>query len=154
MTDNTFKYDLEEGKSAEWWFCKCLKAEYNITETAFNESDVVSELRKWDIKGIDKEGKVATFEIKYDRKSETTGNFAIEYYGRTAPSGLSATTAKYWVILSADSFFIFDTLELISFIKNNSFSQIQINNGTAWCYLIPIEKAKQIVKAIKPNTYK
>lgn len=154
MKDNTFKDDLEEGKSAEWWFCKCLKAEYNITETAFNDSDEVSELRKWDIKGWDEEGKAATFEVKYDRKSETTGNFAIEYYGRTSPSGLAATTAKYWVILSADSFYIFITQDLIELINNNTFPQIQINNCTAWCYLIPIEKAKEIVKAIKPNIYK
>lgn len=146
--DTTFINDLKEGKDTEWWFSEYLKTKFPTANIEFNTSDSITELRKWDIKLATTDGSVSLFEVKHDKKSAETGNFAIEYFGRTSQSGIAATTAKYWVILSSENFYIFKTQSLKELINNNNFRQINISNGTAWCYLVPIEKAKEIVVAI------
>lgn len=149
--DNTFNNDLETGKEAEWCFLEYLRKQFPTADLEFNESEDITELKKWDIKLTTEDNKTILFEIKFDKLSEYTKNFAVEYFGKTSASGISTTTSNYWVILSADNFYIFKTNELKSFISNNNFSQINISNGSAWCYLVPIEKAKQIVVSIIPN---
>lgn len=40
-----------------------------------------------------------TFEMKEDKSCRRTGNICIEYFGRSGKSGISATTANYWLEL-------------------------------------------------------
>jgi hypothetical protein len=40
-----------------------------------------------------------TVEVKYDPKSEKTGNYLIEVEFNNEPSALTTTTADYWVIV-------------------------------------------------------
>lgn len=146
--DYTFKQDLEIGRSAEKLFAWCAEKEFNATNIVYNTSLDVTELRKWDLQYTNTDNNQVTFEIKNDLLSTSTGNFAIEFFGRTAPSGIDATTADFWVILSNCKFYIFKTSTLKRFIEANRFRQIMINNGTAWCYLVPIEKVKHLAKII------
>lgn len=60
-----------------------------------------------------------TYELKYDEMSDKTGNFAIEIRFKGKPSGLSTTTADYFVIADSEYFYQFDTFNLREFIKTN-----------------------------------
>lgn len=58
---------------------------------------------------------VTTLEVKYDIMFAKTGNLAIEFRNsrKNAPSGLSATTATYWVhILSKDEILVAKVVDL------------------------------------------
>lgn len=60
-----------------------------------------------------------TYELKHDEMSDKTGNFAIEIRFKGKPSGLSTTTADYFVIADSEYFYQFDTFNLREFIKTN-----------------------------------
>lgn len=84
----------------------------------FNESKDVKELIKWDISFLNK-----TAEVKYDAKAALTGNIAIEIHNtrQDTPSGISATTADYWIIvLSKNEVWITETYKLVNFISKRS----------------------------------
>ena len=51
-------------------------------------------------------------------------------------------------MLSGSKFYIFKTDDLRNFIKQNRFKSIQINNGTAYVYLVPIAKATPVATKI------
>jgi hypothetical protein len=53
-------------------------------------------LKEYDIIGTFKDIPV-TFEVKNDKMSLDTGNFGIEYESWGKPSGITTTTAKYWI---------------------------------------------------------
>lgn len=147
-TKNNFKADLKTGQEAEKQFAECAEKELQATNIIFNTSTDVTELKKWDLKYTNTSGNEVTFEIKNDVMSSTTGNFAVEWYGSFDYSGISTTTANYWVILSNAKFYIFKTTELRKLIKDNNFRNLQINNKTAYCYLIPITKAAPLAVRI------
>ena len=149
--DKTFKADLEDGKWAETLFSKTAQNTLGATDIEFNNSKDVAVLREWDIRLTTKNGDVRTFEVKWDKRSTDTGNFAIEFFGRSSASGIEATKADYWVILSDNKFYIFSTAELKKLIRNNPFRSLCIGNGTAYVYLIPIAKAKEIARIIDLN---
>lgn len=153
--NNNFTADLATGQQAERDFATVVQREFNATDIKFNTSLDVSELRKWDLSYCNRSGNRLTFEIKHDLLSTTTGNFAVEFFGRYAASGIDATTADYWTILSGDKFYIFKTTQLKELIKRNNFRSLRINNGSAYCYLIPISEAQKIAKVVlvKPLQY-
>ena len=150
-TMNNFKQDLIAGKEVEQWFALLL-AKAGHTNIEFNNSTDVSELIKWDIQCTQgKAGRTVRFEIKWDKKSTTTGNLALEFWGRSKPSGIDATTADYFVFLTNNEFFIFETKVLKNLVKNMNFTNLCINNGTAYCYLMPKEQVRQFAKAVLIN---
>ena len=149
--ENTWDNDLKEGHWAERQFAETMIKVFNATDIEYNEAPDAKEKAKWDVAYINSQGDRVIFEVKYDKKSTITGNFAIEYFGRTSPSGIAVTTAEYWVTLSDDKFYIIKTAALKWLINNNNFRQLQIKNGTAWCYLIPIEKINEIPVRIIDN---
>lgn len=147
---NNFWKDLETGKQAERLFADIMKTKYGAKEVEFNTSKDKAILKEWDVKVTDKNGTTVTCEIKNDVLSNTTGNFAIEYWGTTSASGINATTAMYWVMLSNNVFYVFQTDKLKEYISKNRFKSVQINNGTAYCYLVPIKSVDGVVyKTIK-----
>lgn len=145
---NDFYKDLETGKEAERLFAEIATVKLGATQVKFNTSNKKEVLREWDIKYTNTEGKEVTFEIKNDLLSTSTGNFAVEFWGTNHASGIDATTANYWVILSGAKFYIFKTKDLKQLISANRFRSLQINNGTAYCYLVPIETAKTVATKI------
>lgn len=148
---NNFLKDLQTGKEAEIQFSIIAERQLGATDIKFNTSKNRDELKKWDISYTNQDGKELTFEIKNDVLSEKTGNLAIEFWGRNSASGISTTTADYWVMLSCGQFLIFKTSRLREYIKNNKLRSLQIKNGTAYCYLLPINDAKLITSKILNN---
>lgn len=67
---------------------------------------------------------VCLFEIKYDLKSQVTGNFAFEFWNpkKNEPSGLSISQADFWVYCFGNPLQIYmvELPVLKEYIKNNT----------------------------------
>lgn len=68
---------------------------------------------------------ITTYEVKYQRKAETTGNIAIEVFktigGERKPSGLTATTADWWVLILPGrdcDFYLIRPLTILQLLKD------------------------------------
>ena len=102
MKSPTFKESLAIGKKYEkvffnWLLKYKLEPEHMIGN--FKEYDIRSGLLR------------STFEVKTDLRSKKSNQWVIEYdFG--APSGMSTTTADFWVFTNGDSFWyvLTDTL--------------------------------------------
>ena len=70
---------------------------------------------------ITKDGKKITVEVKSDKQASLTGNLAIEYKCNKKPSGITTTTADFWIY-----FIVYED-------KNE-------------CYKIPTEELRNLVK--------
>ena len=71
---------------------------------------------------INKDGVDIKIEVKSDRQASRTGNLAIEYECNKKPSGITSTEADYWI------YFI-------------------VYPDRDECYIIPIEKLRELVKS-------
>lgn len=107
---NNFGGDLSYGQEAERRFAKLLTSKGYVIE---HIADGV--FPDWDI--MVQGGK--TFEVKADRKSEETGNFFIETTYRGNPSGLAATKAYYFTIISRGFSHTAKTEDVIRFLLSN-----------------------------------
>jgi hypothetical protein len=58
-------------------------------------------------------------EVKYDPKSNETGNIVVEIEMNGKPSGLMTTTAKYWVFYDDDMFMQISTRNIFKCIFYN-----------------------------------
>lgn len=153
MTNNNdFNKDFKSGKEAEKWFANLLSATGN-KNVEFNTSNDVSELTKWDIQCTNKKDKNIKFEIKWDKISTKTGNLALEFFSRTKPSGIAATTADFFVFLTNDEFYIFETKVLKELVSKMNFKSLCINNGTSYCYLMSKEIVKEYTHSIIKNNW-
>lgn len=85
-----FEYDLAYGQSGEQDFANHIlnkkptwNVEFNIIKKQDERKRLTQEeleqLRGWDVKITNDNDKVYLFEVKIDRKSQYTGNVAIEY---------------------------------------------------------------------------
>ena len=79
--------------------------------------------KEYDLEII-KDGKKIKIEVKSDKQASLTNNLAIEYECNKKPSGITSTTADYWVY-----FIVFEDREE--------------------CYKIPTEELKELVKDCK-----
>ncbi len=88
MTYTKFKKDLQTGHFYEK---KCLEyLDYDTVEHKkgyFKEYDLI----------ITKDGKETKIEVKSDKQASKTGNLAIEYECNNKPSGITSSTADYWI---------------------------------------------------------
>lgn len=84
----TFRSDLALGEEYQRRFLYLI--EYDECEMAKGK------FKEWDIR-IKHNGEDIYFEVKCDRKTRQTGNLAIEFECNGVPSGVSTTTADYWV---------------------------------------------------------
>ncbi|MEY4334770.1 MAG: uncultured phage MedDCM-OCT-S30-C28 [Bacteroidota bacterium] len=82
-------------------------------------------------------------EVKNDRLIHKTGNIFIEYESRGKPSGLSTTTANYWIyrMNELDIAFIIPTDKLKKicreYLKENKYIRNGGDNNTSLGLLIP-----------------
>lgn len=112
MPYNKFEKDLAQGKKYEVESLNYLDYDtYEMKEGYFKEYDLT----------IFKDGTPTKIEVKSDRQSSTTGNMAIEYECKNKPSGLSATTADYWI------YFV-------------------VHKDKDECYKIPTDELRELVK--------
>lgn len=112
-TYSKFEENLQQGHTYE------KKAYHHYLDYEQVEHD--TEYRKEYDFIIYQDGKPTKIEVKSDRQASKTGNLAIEYECNNKPSGLSASTADYWM------YFI-------------------VYPDRDECYKIPIEELKIIVK--------
>ena len=106
---DSFKQKLKMGEDAEDVFYRLMmtKCQPEIKDFKLKKDDEVKAELRWDQVIYLKDGRVISFEVKFDKKSEETGNLAIEYasfgtwdnYDRSIfkASGLAATESDYWV---------------------------------------------------------
>lgn len=115
MTYNKFEKDLEQGKKYELESLNYLDYDtYEMKEGYFKEYDLIITKDNVDIK----------IEVKSDRQASITGNMAIEYECNNKPSGITSTTADYWL------YFV-------------------VHKDKDECYKIPTNELKDLVKDCK-----
>jgi hypothetical protein len=121
----TFKEDLIFGEVYEMKFARQTKQKFTKMTGNFKDYDIILHTANGDI----------TYEIKTDKMTYNTGNFAIEYSCRNKPSGISATKAKYWVYI-----------EIIDYDEIKGLNYDYEYN----LYIIPV---KDLAKLINTNQY-
>lgn len=75
-------------------------------------------------------------EVKYDKRSETTGNIIIEYERNNKPGDILSTKADYWCIHTSTGLVWIQPLKIIECILREDCRAIKVGLGK--CYLIPI----------------
>ena len=118
---------LSMGISYEEKVLHVLKKKYPLSkriEGQFLDYDIwVQELHK-------------SVEVKYDKRSETTGNIIIEYEKNNKPGDILTTKANYWCIHTSTGFLWIKPLKIIECILREECKKITV--GTGKCYLIPV----------------
>jgi len=101
---SSFNIDLTRGQEIEEkWF--------NILKSTIKDLvHVKGKEKKWDLYSKDRN---IGIEIKYDPKSQDTGNIVVEIEMPPGnPSGLSTTRARYWIFDTGVESFIVPTVDL------------------------------------------
>ena len=107
MNDKDWVKTLEEGEAVEEELLSVLK---QVDEG----SKRVDALSTHDI-----EIKTKTIEVKYDKMSDNTGNFAFEIWSDREFSGLTVCTADYYVMVTRYSYYFLETTKLKQFLGAN-----------------------------------
>ena len=96
-----------------------------------------------------------TIEVKSDFKSNYTGNFLIEVYMFSKPSGLITTEADWWVIIDGSSMSWIKPEEIKDIILVNGIEQRDFvgkgDTESKKAYLVPKNLIKDKSKVIKIN---
>ena len=138
-----FKNDLKFGKKYEMELLKYL--DYDIYKT----KDGL--FKEYDLK-IYKNNKAIRYEVKADRQSYKTNNFAIEYECSKKDSGISTTKSDfyaYFIIKPNDDYdlYIIPTIEIKNLIKLKQYKRV-VNGGDNYnskMYLFNISLFKNFI---------
>ena len=152
-----FSKDKVLGDKGEDMFIKFLEGK-GFTNILKNTQLGLENLKLWDIESWCN-GKRFTFEVKTDARAADTGNLCIEHSrtgldGRTIPSGVSVTTADFFVSIIPDlrEIRIIYTKELVGIIereKDSLFSVPMGDNGRTQGYLMKIKKYEKYYRAVR-----
>lgn len=164
-----FKEDFSVGKIGEFMAKQYLEQK---GLKFIRESEDKSELKKWDLE-YEHKNKLYRYEVKNDvyiipsRKLEVqslgttinvpgrdTGNIFIEYHSRNVPSGISTTTADYWMnfFFHLNELWIIDVNKLKHLIENNDYVTSEESgdfNSHTKGYLIPRNQYRENFKVVK-----
>jgi len=128
----TFAAALSMGIYYEEKVLKALRNKYPLAtriEGQFVDYDIwIPELHK-------------SIEVKYDKKSETTGNIIIEYERNNQPGDILTTKANYWCIHASKGFLWIKPIKIIECILRNECYPVKVGLGR--CFLIPIDTLKR-----------
>ena len=92
----------------------------------------------------------ATAEIKTDAKAASTGNVAIEIACNGKPSGLTMSTADFWVFVIGNNAHLIRTTKLRAIIQQ--LKPVEANGGHNRVVLLPVKTLRQHAKPIPlPN---
>lgn len=106
--NNQFLEDLERGKVEE-------KKVYNYYKKRYFMAKHISGYeKKYDI--LIPEEKFS-IEVKFDERSNDTGNYFIEAFYQNRTSGINATTAKLWVISNGKQYLFINVKDIKNVIK-------------------------------------
>lgn len=75
-------------------------------------------------------------EVKYDKRSETTGNIIIEYEKNNKPGDILTTKADVWCIHTVNGYLWIKPLSIIECLLREEYKKIELNKGR--CALIPL----------------
>jgi hypothetical protein len=121
MKLNTFKKDLNRGKQIELYVLKQIRLIFPSTTLIENKFEF------YDIFIPEIEKKI---EVKYDEKSQETGNILVELFMFNQPSALLVTKADYWVFFTGDRFIWLQPIKIIEcLLMNNIPSRQFIGKG-------------------------
>lgn len=148
-TVNNFKADLISGKNVEDRVMEAMKKKYKYLSNFITIDVHVLENPDMKLSDFDfscvytKKDvcKVITFEVKNDKMSERTGNFAIEFWNNYSniASGIESTKAEYYIIVDSQYYYMVRTDALKKYIEDNE-NIMKIKGGyenRASMYLIP-----------------
>lgn len=129
-----FESQLAFGIEEEIKFLKRLK------ETYPHSVKIEGSFKQFDFYIPDIESKI---ELKTDKKSNYTGNFVVETYHYGKPSGITTTTADFWVFNDGESYYWVDPDTIKNIILTSGIKQARfVGNGDTVekrAYLIPKE---------------
>lgn len=111
----TFHADLDRGVKVENMLLDILKRKYPCSTliNAFKGYDIwVPEINK-------------SIEVKYDEKSNETGNIVVEIEFNGKPSALMTTTADYWVFYDGNVFVTIEPQYIIQCIFMNKLQYVE-----------------------------
>ena len=128
----SFKDDLEIGAGAEDRILSRLRMIFpksTKAEGLHPDFDIdIPELQK-------------TIEVKFDPRSQDTGNIVIEYF-HNKPSAFSVSKADYWVIDTGVEVLWFTKEGILSCILNEGMEPVKIHGAgdrySKWVFLIPL----------------
>jgi len=111
-TYNKFQKDLETGHFYE---------KRSLLYLDYDDHKFINGyFKEYDLE-LTKDGKLIKIEVKSDKQASRTGNLAIEYECNNKPSGITSSTADFWIY-----FIVFDDHEEV--------------------YKVPLEKLRRIAK--------
>lgn len=111
----TFHEDLERGFEVEYSVLEIVRKKYPSASliNAYKGYDIwVPELHK-------------SIEVKYDPMSNETGNIVVEIEMNGQLSGLTTTTADYWVFHDDHVFMIIKPMSIVNFIFQNKLQYVE-----------------------------
>ena len=127
MTSKQFLSDLERGKKEE-------KKVYDYYKKQFSSTTHISGYeKKYDI--LIPEEKFS-IEVKFDDRSNSTGNYFIEAFYENKESGINATTAKLWVISNGSKYLFVNTKDIKKCIKHLELKNIILFGKEVKFYLV------------------
>lgn len=136
-----FKEDLEEWKKIEREFATKLMrfdlVDLHFSQWVFKDYDIKATFnRNWKL--IEK-----TYEVKRDKKSDTSGNVWIEYMCNGEPSGIYTSKADVIVYKLGDKFYYADRVKLIiELSKLHKWDVVWWDWDNSQMFLIPKEVFK------------
>ncbi len=81
----------------------------------------------------------ARIEVKTDRRAAQTGNVAVEFKHNGRPSGLSATSALWWVVVAGGLVLFVPVRVLRDLLDAGDYRRVRAGDGSkAECVLLPL----------------
>ena len=108
MKQNFYKKFVEPYQKYEIEASKRIKKKFNVEIVSFNNDNKYDFIDNNNIK----------YEVKYDRYSNISNNFFIEFYGYGKPSGIKTTEAHYYIITDGDVYLLISIDELMKIVVN------------------------------------
>ena len=127
MTSKQFLSDLERGKKEEKKVYDYYKKRYSLAQhiTGYEKRfDIMIPEEKFSI------------EVKFDERSNDTGNYFIEAFYENSETGINATTAKLWVISNGSKYLFVNTKDIKKCIKHLELRKMLIVGKEVKFYLV------------------
>ena len=136
---------LQQGNKYELLLLKYVKyLEYELSPAKCKEYDIIIDNVK--------------YEVKSEKNAYKYNNFAIEYFYNNKPSGIDATSAKYWVHYNvkpdSNDCYIIPVEDLKDMIEKKMYNRNIINGGDgnkASFYLFKVDLFKKYLSELLPE---
>ena len=122
-----FLTDLQRGKNEETKVFNYYKKRYAKAQ------HILGYEKKYDIMIPEEKFSI---EVKFDERSNSTGNYFIEAFYENNESGINATTAKLWVISNGSKYLFVNTKDIKKCIKNETIRTVILFGKKVQYYLV------------------